>query len=655
MLHPLPTPATLLLLLIGFRLLNALSIRTFFQPDEYYQSLEPAWELAFGHGSGAWITWEWSCRLRSSIHPSIFAAVYRLTASLSTATGIRPVAFRAELLLAAPKLLQALIAAIGDFYTWQLANTVYGFQTSVSTTALLLSIISPWQWFCSTRTLSNCLETTLTTIALSLWPWQRCFTPDHPVGSNLLHNHGNLSRIRGALVLAAVACVLRPTNVLIWLSVAAATLVQASSTDSLVLIRESFLCGSTVLAFSAVSDRLYYGVWTLPAVRFLHFNLAQNLAVFYGKNRSDYYLTEGLPLLLTTALPFAIVGLYWALRSQPYAAIPPASTPKNKHVVPAQATGAVNAEAQSHAQPALTTLAYTVLIVTFVMSMIRHKEVRFLYPLLPALHILAAQPFHAFFFHASPLPNTRRLALFALLSFNIALALYTSQVHQRGVVDVLTYLRARQESPIYARPRLAADADPPPSPPFPFTTASHDPLTVAFLMPCHSTPWRSHLIHAATSAWALSCEPPLDVPLHDRAGYLDEADQFYADPPRWLAANMRRPVGGRLYATDSSSSSSSSSTSTSNADKRGLPAAMGPGAWTGRYAWPECIVMFDILLADVGGVLGAKGYGEVWRGFNSHWHDDWRRRGDVVVWCRAEERGDGGGGGGGPGGSVGET
>lgn len=43
--------------LIAFRLLDAFTIRTFFQPDEYYQSLEPAWWLAFGEGSGAWITW----------------------------------------------------------------------------------------------------------------------------------------------------------------------------------------------------------------------------------------------------------------------------------------------------------------------------------------------------------------------------------------------------------------------------------------------------------------------------------------------------------------------------------------------------------------------------------------------------------------------
>jgi phosphatidylinositol glycan class B len=46
-----------LLLLIAFRFINALSVVTFFQPDEYFQSLEPAWEIAFGSQSGAWITW----------------------------------------------------------------------------------------------------------------------------------------------------------------------------------------------------------------------------------------------------------------------------------------------------------------------------------------------------------------------------------------------------------------------------------------------------------------------------------------------------------------------------------------------------------------------------------------------------------------------
>jgi phosphatidylinositol glycan class B len=43
--------------LLALRITNALSIKTFFQPDEYFQSLEPAWQIAFGAESGAWITW----------------------------------------------------------------------------------------------------------------------------------------------------------------------------------------------------------------------------------------------------------------------------------------------------------------------------------------------------------------------------------------------------------------------------------------------------------------------------------------------------------------------------------------------------------------------------------------------------------------------
>lgn len=44
-------------LLIVIRVLNAASMSTFFQPDEFYQGWEPAWALVFGPQSGAWLTW----------------------------------------------------------------------------------------------------------------------------------------------------------------------------------------------------------------------------------------------------------------------------------------------------------------------------------------------------------------------------------------------------------------------------------------------------------------------------------------------------------------------------------------------------------------------------------------------------------------------
>jgi phosphatidylinositol glycan class B len=50
-------PRDILAFFLLFRLINALCVRTFFQPDEYFQALEPAWSMAFGPDSGAWLTW----------------------------------------------------------------------------------------------------------------------------------------------------------------------------------------------------------------------------------------------------------------------------------------------------------------------------------------------------------------------------------------------------------------------------------------------------------------------------------------------------------------------------------------------------------------------------------------------------------------------
>jgi hypothetical protein len=62
-------PHTVLFFLIGFRLLNALTVHTFFQPDEYFQALEPAWQWAFGPNAGAWITWVRSINLHTGDSP----------------------------------------------------------------------------------------------------------------------------------------------------------------------------------------------------------------------------------------------------------------------------------------------------------------------------------------------------------------------------------------------------------------------------------------------------------------------------------------------------------------------------------------------------------------------------------------------------------
>ena len=153
-------------------------------------------------------------------------------------------------MLVAPKTIQALIAGIGDYYTWKLAETTYGSGSLASAAALILTVASPWQWFCATRTFSNCLETTLTIIALYNWPWHWSVV-DNSSGYFQIDDRGlrirdtdsplkgsvdEITRVRRALLFAAVATILRPTNILIWFSLTFVTVLHTQKVQWLVKI-----------------------------------------------------------------------------------------------------------------------------------------------------------------------------------------------------------------------------------------------------------------------------------------------------------------------------------------------------------------------------------------------------------------------------------
>ncbi|OQE07604.1 hypothetical protein PENVUL_c013G04430 [Penicillium vulpinum] len=594
-----PTPRVptqnILLFLIAFRLVNAFVVQTFFQPDEYFQSLEPAWQIAFGQGQGAWLTWEWRHQLRSSLHPLLFAAIYKVADSLASTLSVSP-AVRADLLIAAPKTAQAVVAAIGDFYTWKLAVRVYGNDSRGSWAALAATVLNPWQWFCSTRTLSNCLETTITVVALELWPWQMSVGATAGVRDKNTSNQRRdtvrdrsvILGLRQCLPLAAFACILRPTNILVWATLASLAWLRTSWSQRKILIFEVILCGSAILAVSSVADRLFYGFWTFPPLRFLYFNIAQSLAVFYGSNDWHYYISQGYPLLLTTLLPFALLGLYRTLMTR-------------------NSTVGNSLQASIRVQ-----LATVCLLMPFVLSLISHKEVRFIYPLLPCLHILAAPPLVQFFYpaiysRAYPRHTPRRLILIFLVLVNVFIALYTTVYHASGTLSVLSYLRQQHEA--HSVPTTKRQT----------SSISETGISAGFLMPCHSTPWRSHLVYPTINAWALSCEPPIDLSATQKAVYRDEADQFYDDPFQFLRQNM---AGGLRHLPRRPSYTSSTSYS--------VPKNLNEAA---KHEWPDYLIFFAQLEPTLYTILRGSYYGECWRTFNSHWHDDWRRHGDIVVWC----------------------
>jgi len=540
---------------------------------------------------------------------------------------------RSELLLATPKILQALIAAIGDFYTWKLGAYVYGTNSLTSWAVLALTVVSPWQWFFSTRTFSNSLENTLTIVALYNWPWHwsipndgeehvqvdadglRIREPNDPAQGRAKERTKERTRLRRAILLAGLATILRPTNVLIWFPLVVQTFawntisIGPSWPECITFAREGVLCGSTILLLTGVIDRWFYKSWVFPPHNFLHFNVVQSLAVFYGNNDWHYYLSQGYPLLLTTALPFTAIGLYRVLQPS---TLPSELGLTSRHV--------------------LTSLATVCLFVPAVLSVISHKEVRFMYPLLPALHILTSLPLTFFFgpaiTHATTSPRVtppsrtlKRLLLLVLIAINVTIGYYTTTIHNSGLIALTEYLRHEFETHYL---HLARPSN----------------MTVGILMPCHSTPWRSHLQYPPTraapgiGAWALTCEPPLNLNATEKANYLDEADVFYQSPSIWLKKNMaRRPPFHRTGTHPSPGVFAN----TQHRPGRMFEAEASEqelwGIHRGRREWPDYLAFFEQLESTLQSTMRGSGYAECARLWNTRWHDDWRRRGDVVVWC----------------------
>jgi phosphatidylinositol glycan class B len=107
-----------------------------------------------------------------------------------------------------------------------------------------------------------------------------------------------------------------------------------------------------------------------------------------------------------------------------------------------------------------------------------------------------------------------------------------------------------------------------------------------------------------------------------RAVYVDEADRFYADPVGFI----RREYAGL------------------SAPSRYRPPWQSPSSLPfATPKMPDCLVFFEQLeksmpeivrqIDEMSGQPKAQEWVPEWRGFNSEFHDDWRRKGKVVVWC----------------------
>lgn len=264
-----------------FRVLSVFVVKTWFVPDEYWQSEEVAHNLTFGYG---YLTWEWTKGIRSYFHPLSIAAIYRLLAWF----GLDQV----ENLVLAPRIFQALLSAFSDycFYRWS-DNSKWS----------IFLIVTSWFWFyTATRTLINTVETCLTTIALSVFPRHR------ELDSHLF------------LWIATFIILIRPTAAILWTPLCIIH-IKNSIHPFLKLITKylfiDFIIGTIVIAV----DSYAHGRFIITPIEFFKFNVLDNVGSFYGTHPWHWYFTVGLPVVLgITLLPFLFAAAQTLQNRQTY-------------------------------------------------------------------------------------------------------------------------------------------------------------------------------------------------------------------------------------------------------------------------------------------------------------------------------------------------
>jgi phosphatidylinositol glycan class B len=237
-----------------------------------------------------------------------------------------------------------------------------------------------------------------------------------------------------------------------------------------VVVKDYILIGLTVITAGTLLDTYFYGRIIFTPLCFLEANIMDSISAFYGTHPSYWYLTVGIPVVLGCHLVPFLFGAFSALT---------------------QNRGSIE-----------MVLVYVSVWTVAILSLVPHKEFRFLLPLFP-MFIYTESSFLSRWSRKAR-RSTLWVVTVGMILANVALLGYFGLVHQRGTLDVMKVL----------------------------TDTNTKNTNVLFLMPCHSTPLYSHL-HMRIQVRFLTCEPDFTGNPH----YRDEADVFYADPEKWLLHN----------------------------------------------------------------------------------------------------------------------
>jgi phosphatidylinositol glycan class B len=145
-------------------------------------------------------------------------------------------------------------------------------------------------------------------------------------------------------------------------------------------------------------------------------------------------------------------------------------------------------------------LSWSCLFVILSYSLLAHKEFRFIYPLIPLMII----------YSSTVLIGKSKILIVILLMSQFMTGIYFSSIHQRGVISTMEFISSEFNSE-----------------------------NILFLMPCHSTPFQSHVHKSNINMTFLTCNPPVRDD-NNIYSYKTEQDLFYENPQLFMTENMRK-------------------------------------------------------------------------------------------------------------------
>ena len=275
------TPLVLILFL--FRCINTLLIITFDHPDEHFQGPEIAHSDIFGKGLR---TWEWSSSepVRSPLYSAFFSSLFFLCKHLKIDHPL--------VIITIPRLVNSCLLTTFDIFFLKWVTLLIDHKSSPS--SFWIAILYSTRFTLSTfaRTYINSAESAFYMVAIYLW---QCMV-----------SSSSLSTQFRFIAIVALNAIMRPTSLLIW------PWYFIHSIRSFVRLKSMLLLIVTIilaLLLSFIIDWMYFGTITSTMINFISFNFLSNSADRFGTQPPSWYFITGVWDMMTLWMIFLLPGL----------------------------------------------------------------------------------------------------------------------------------------------------------------------------------------------------------------------------------------------------------------------------------------------------------------------------------------------------------